>query len=182
MACADRHKLLPNVKGFGEIRAARMASARYSEPRSSCSMARDFHEHSSTDVLRSFSLRERALLDLPLLSLSLSAAAWFRSSFEPRSPPASPIFDYRACSSPRAFLRGNEGTRAASRKSRLTSRTLIYEAPDSPWNAHLRYNVGSTAIRDREDTLVNPFELTPVDGTLGATARISEKSINFQLC
>jgi len=50
------------------------------------------------------------------------------------------------CSSPRAFLRGNEGTRAASRKSRLTSRTLIYEAPDSPRNVHLRYNVGSIAV------------------------------------
>lgn len=138
-----------------------MASARYSEPRSSCSMARDFHEHSSTDASSgSFSLRERASLDSSLSSLYRPRAAPF--IFQSRSPPASPIFGCRACSLTCTFLRGNEGTRAASRKSRLTSRTLIYEAPDSLRNVHLRYNVGSTAIRNREDTLVNPFELTPV--------------------
>lgn len=137
-----------------------MASARYSEPRSSCSMARDFHEHSSTDASSTRSLSARAPLDSSLFSLPLRGSVHLS---QPRSPPASPIFGCRACSSPRAFLRGNEGTRAASRKSRLTSRTLIYEVPDSLWNVHLRYNVDSTAICNREDTLVNLFELTPVN-------------------
>jgi len=141
-----------------------MASARYSEPRSSCSMARDFHEHSSTDASSARSLSSRLLASPLSLSLSLCRrAAPF--IFQPRSPPASPIFAApRVCSSPRAFLRGNEGTRAASRKSRLTSRTLIYEAPDSPRNVSFEIQCRQhRCIRNREDTLVNPFKLTSVN-------------------
>lgn len=136
-----------------------MASARYSEPRSSCSMARDFHEHSSTDASSARSLSARDLLSTrlsssppPRRSVHLSAA--FSTCL---AHPRLPRVFHAACIS--AGQRRNTSS-VAEVPFNLSNSD---EAPDSPWNVHLRYNVDSTAIRNREDTLVNPFELTPIN-------------------
>lgn len=184
LACAGRYKVLPNVKQSGEIRTARMANA---------IQRASFVVLNGSRLSRAFLTRRVLHARFPSLSharvsLSLSlntrvsflVAARFRSSFSRVPPPASPIFGS-------GFFCGAVGRRNTSSVAEVPFNLLnsrFTRGLDSPWNVHLRYTVGSTATRDREDTLVNPFELTPVEmtgGTLGATARVSERLINLTL-
>lgn len=118
--CRLLYVVLPNVKRSEKIRTARMANA-IRASRSSCSMARDFHVHSSPDAFpmlvlflprscaRDLSLNTRLSFPSPRDSVHLLAAfstclAHLRQDIFPRGD-------------------GGE-TRAALRKSCLTSRTL----------------------------------------------------------
>lgn len=181
LACAGRYKVLPNVKRSGEIRTARMVNA---------IQRASFVVLNGSRLSRAFLTRRVLHARFPSLSHArdLSLSLWTLVSLF--SSPRDSVHLLAAFlhlprpSSAVDFSAGRRNTSSVAEVPFNLLNSRFTRGLDSPWNVHLRYTVGSTATRDREDTLVNPFELTPVEmtgGTLGATARVSERLINLTL-